>query len=162
MATPKKKTDGGDTIVSICRNKKASFEFELHDRLECGLVLTGTEVKSLREGNAILDDSYARLDDGEIWLLGCEIPEYTMAHRFNHKPKRPRKLLLHKREIDKFVGKASQQGYTIVPTRMYFKNGRAKVEIAIARGKKLHDKRESQKKETAKKEISRAMKRSRR
>lgn len=155
MAQGKKKEEEG--IKPICRNKRALHQFNIFDTLECGLVLTGTEVKSLRDGAGSLDDAYAKIDDGEIWLIGSDIPEYAMGNRLNHKPKRPRKLLLHKGEIEKFAGKASQQGYTLVPLRLYFKNGRAKVEIAVARGKKLHDKREDQKKSEAKREINRAM-----
>src|SRR4029077_3910509 len=109
--------------------------------------------KSLREGSANLEDAYAKLDDGEVWLIGSDIPEYTMGNRMNHKPKRPRKLLLHRREIAKFAGKAQERGFTLVPLRLYFKNGRAKVEVAVARGKQQHDKREDQKKAEAQREI---------
>jgi SsrA-binding protein len=156
MASAKK--DDGDGVQSICRNRRAFHEYEIFDTLECGLVLTGTEVKSLRAGAGSLEDAYAKIDDGEVWLIGSDIPEYAMGNFFNHKPKRPRKLLLHRREIGKFAGKASQQGFTLVPLRMYFKNGKAKVELAVARGKKLHDKRETQRKTEAQKEIRRHMK----
>ncbi len=155
MARNAKSDDDG--IKIICRNKRAFHEYEIHETVECGLVLTGTEVKSLREGSSSLEDAYAKLDDGEVWMLGSDIPEYSMGNRMNHKPKRPRKLLLHRREIDKFAGKATQRGFTLVPLKMYFKNGRAKVELAIASGKKLHDKRESAKKADAQREIRRAM-----
>jgi SsrA-binding protein len=114
-------------------------------------------VKSLRDGSASLEDAYAKIDGGEVWLLGSDIPEYAMGNRLNHKPKRPRKLLLHRREIGKFAGKASQRGFTLVPLRMYFKQGRAKIELAVARGKQLHDKRQDQKKADAQREIRRAM-----
>jgi SsrA-binding protein len=144
-------------IQLICRNKRAFHEYEVLDRLECGIVLTGTGVKSLREGAANLEDAYAKIEDSEVWLIGSDIPEYTMGNRMNHKPKRPRKLLLHRREIGKFAGKASQRGFTLVPLRMYFKNGRAKVELAVAKGKQLHDKRQEQKKAEAQREIRRAM-----
>jgi SsrA-binding protein len=144
-------------IKVICRNRRAFHEYAVEDTLECGIVLTGTEVKSLREGGTSLEEAYARLDGSELWLIGCEIPEYSMGNRLNHKPKRPRKLLLHRSELDKFAGKATQRGYTLVPLRMYFKHGLAKVEIAIARGKQLHDKRQSQKKADATREIRRAM-----
>src|SRR6266513_2316078 len=127
-----KKQSKDDEILSICRNKRAFHEYEIFDTLECGIVLTGTEVKSLRERAASLEEAYAKIDGGELWLIGSDIPEYTMGNRLNHKPKRARKLLLHKREIDKFAGKASQQGYTLVPLRLYFKAGRAKIEIAVA------------------------------
>jgi len=151
------KNNEEEGIKLICRNKRAFHEYNVHDRLECGIVLTGTEVKSLREGAANLEDAYAKIEDGEVWLIGSDIPEYTMGNRMNHKPKRPRKLLLHRREIGKFAGKASQRGFTLVPLRMYFKNGLAKVELAVARGKQLHDKRQDQKKTEAQREIRRAM-----
>ena len=109
------------------------------------------------EGSGGLEDAYAKIEDGEVWLLGSDIPEYSMGNRMNHKPKRPRKLLMHRREIAKFAGKASQRGFTLVPLKMYFKNGRAKVELAVARGKQLHDKRQVAKKADAQKEIRRAM-----
>jgi SsrA-binding protein len=146
-----------EAIKIVCRNKRAFHEYEVSDAIECGLVLTGTEVKSLRDGSASLEDAYAKLEDGEVWLIGSDIPEYTMGNRMNHKPKRPRKLLLHRREINKFAGKATQRGYTLVPLKLYFKDGRAKVEIAIARGKQLHDKRQDKKKADAQREIRRAM-----
>jgi SsrA-binding protein len=152
-----KKNDDGEGIKIICRNKRAFHEYAILDRLECGLVLTGTEVKSLREAHASLEDAYAKTEDGEVWLINCDIPEYTMGNRLNHKPKRPRKLLLHKREIGKFVGKASERGFTLVPLRMYFKHGRAKVELAVARGKQLHDKREAKKKADAERDMRRAL-----
>ncbi len=156
MAKAGKKDNAGGE-VNICRNRRALHEYEIHDRIECGVVLVGTEVNSLRDGHGNLEDAYARIDDGEVWLIGAEIPEYLFGNRLNHKPKRPRKLLLHRREIDKFAGKASQRGFTLVPLRMYFKDGMAKVEIAVARGKQAHDKRESLKKADAKREIDRAM-----
>ena len=153
----KAKKDEADGIKIICRNKRAFHEYEVFDALECGLVLTGTEVKSLRDGNGNLEDAYAKIEDGEVWLLGSDIPEYSMGNRMNHKPKRPRKLLLHRREIGKFAGKAAQRGFTLVPLKMYFKDGRAKVELAVCRGKQLHDKRQVQKKADAQKEIRRAL-----
>ncbi len=159
MAHAKKKKDADDGIKIICRNKRALHEYNLFDTLECGIVLTGTEVKSLRDGTASLEEAYAKITGGEVWLMGSDIPEYAMGNRLNHKPKRPRKLLMHRREIAKFAGKASERGYTLVPLKMYFKEGRAKVEIAVARGKQLHDKRQDQKKAEAQREIGRAMKR---
>jgi SsrA-binding protein len=152
---PKKGDEEG--IQSIARNKRAFHEYTILDTLECGIVLTGTEVKSLREGSCSLEEAYAKIEDGELWLIGSDIPEYTMGNRMNHKPKRRRKLLLHRREIAKFAGKASQRGFTLVPLRIYFKGSHAKVELAIARGKQLHDKRQSQKKADAQREIRRAM-----
>jgi len=146
-----------EDIRIICRNRRATHEYEVFESLECGVVLTGTEVKSLRDGLANLEDAYAKIEDGEVWLIGSDIPEYAMGNRMNHKPKRPRKLLMHRREIAKFAGKASQRGFTLVPLRMYFKEGRAKVEIAICKGKQLHDKRQDHKKADAQREIRRAM-----
>ncbi|MBV9124081.1 MAG: SsrA-binding protein SmpB [Planctomycetes bacterium] len=157
----KKSHDSADGIKIVCRNKRAFHEYLILERLECGIALTGTEVKSLREGSASLEDAYAKMEDGEVWLIGSDIPEYTMGNRMNHKPKRPRKLLLHRREIEKFAGKASQRGFTLVPLSLYFKQGRAKVELAVARGKQLHDKRQDQKKAEAQREIRRAMTRKR-
>ena len=158
MAGNKKKAPEKEDIQRICRNQRAFHDYEIFDALECGIVLTGTEVKSLREHAASLEEAYAKIDGREVWLIGCDIPEYTMANRLNHKPKRSRKLLMHRREIEKFAGKASQQGYTLIPLRLYFKDGRAKVEIAVARGKKQYDKREVKKKAEAAKEIRQAMK----
>ncbi len=150
-----------DNIRVVCRNRKAFHEYEVMDRLECGLVLVGTEVKSMRDGHCLLEEAYAKLDNGELWLIGCEIPEYAMGNRLNHKPKRPRKLLLHRREIEKFAAKAAQRGFTMVALSLYFKNGRAKAEIAVARGKQLHDKRQALKKHDAQRDIQRAMSRKR-
>src|SRR5437667_4235728 len=161
-ASKKQKEKDAEEIQSVCRNKRAFHEYEVFDTLECGIVLTGTEVKSLREHAASLEEAYAKIDGREVWLIGSDIPEYAMVNRLNHKPKRPRMLLLHRREIDKFAGKASQQGYTLVPLRLYFKQGRAKVEIAVARGKKMYDKREVKKKAEAAREIRKAMKDKRR
>ena len=155
--TSSKKDDNEDGIKTICRNKRAFHEYHISDRLECGLVLTGTEVKSLREGSASLEEAYARIEASEVWLIGCDIPEYIMGNRLNHKPKRPRKLLLHRREIGKFAGKATERGFTLVPIRLYFKHGRAKVELAVARGKQHHDKREAKKKADAQREMRRAL-----
>ena len=158
MSKPKQaKADDG--IELICRNKRAYHEYEIFETLECGLVLTGTEVKSLRAGAGGLEDAYAKIEDGEVWLINSEIPEYSMAHRYNHKPKRPRKLLLHRREVGKFAGKASQRGFTLVPLKMYFKNGLAKVEIGVARGKQEYDKRQDKKKADADRAIRQAMRR---
>ena len=148
-----------DSIRVIARNRRARHEFDLLESVEAGVVLTGTEVKSLREGSASLEDAYAKLEEGEVWLIGSDIPEYSMGNRMNHKPKRPRKLLLHRREIGKFAGKASQRGFTLVPLRMYFKNGKAKVELGVARGRKMHDKREALRRDDAKREMDRGMRR---
>jgi SsrA-binding protein len=156
MAHPKKGAENNDVRI-VSRNKRAFHEYDILERLECGIVLTGTEVKSLRESHASLEEAYARLDGGEVWLIGCDIPEYGLGHQFNHKPKRPRKLLLHRREIDKFAGKATQRGYTLVPLTLYFKHGLTKVEIAVAKRRQQHDKREAKKKAEVQREIRRAM-----
>ena len=157
MAKGGKKDKHDDGLVNICRNRRASHEYEILDKIECGVVLVGTEVKSLRDGFGNLEDAFARIDGGEVWLMGADIPEYVFGNRLNHKPKRPRKLLLHKREIAKFAAKADQKGFTLIPTQMYFKDGIAKVELAVGKGKQAHDKRESLKSADAKREISRAM-----
>jgi len=141
MAKGKKKTAPGD----VATNRRASFKYNLIDRYECGIVLTGTEVKSLRDGNAQLKDSYATISNGEIWLIGAYIGPYPGASRDNHDPERTRKLLLHRTEIEKLTGQTKERGFTLVPTRLYFtgERSRAKVEIALARGKDLYDKRET-------------------
>ncbi len=157
MAKSGNKDHAGDGETNICRNRRATHDYEIIDKIECGLMLVGTEVKSLREGHANLEDSYGRIDDGEVWLIGAEIPEYVFGNRLNHKPKRPRKLLLHRREIARFAEKADQKGFTLIPLRMYFKAGKAKLELAIGKGKQAHDKRESVKKADAKREIDRVM-----
>ena len=148
-----------DGFKVVARNRRARHEFDLLEKVEAGIVLTGTEVKSLRNGKASLEESYAGVDGGEVWLYGCDIPEYLQANRMNHKPKRPRKLLLHRREIAKLVAKASERGLTIVPLRIYFKDGIAKVEISIAKGRKLYDKRDALKKQDAKRDMDRALRR---
>jgi SsrA-binding protein len=128
-------------------NRKARFHYAIDETIEAGIALTGSEVKSLRAGKASIAESYAAARDGELWLLNSNITEYKQAGRFNHAPKRPRKLLLHRRQINKLIGAVEREGMTVVPLKMYFNDkGRAKIEIALARGKKLHDKRESEKK----------------
>jgi SsrA-binding protein len=129
------------------------------DTLECGIVLVGSEVKSLRNGRVSLEEAYGRMRGHELWLFGCDIQEYTQANRFNHQPRRARKLLLHRRELEKFASKADQQGLTIVPLKMYFKRGRVKVLMGIGRGRKTHDKREVLKKKQMNRDIQRAMRR---
>jgi SsrA-binding protein len=146
-----------DVIHLIASNRRARHEYDLLEKVEAGLVLTGTEVKSLRQGKANLEDSYAEIDKGEAWLLSCDIPEYAQGTWTNHKSKRPRKLLLHRREIERLSSKGSDRGLTIVPLRLYFKKGMAKVEICLARGRKLHDKREAIKTSEAKREMSRIL-----
>jgi SsrA-binding protein len=149
--------DGGIKIVA--RNRKARHEYDLLEKVEAGIVLTGTEVKSLRNGKANLEDAYAEIDRGEVWLQGCDIPEYLQANRMNHVPKRPRKLLLHRREIDKLSSKAGEKGLTLIPLSIYFKKGMAKIEIFVARGRKTYDKREAIKKQDAKRDMDRALRR---
>jgi len=148
-----------DARQIVARNRRAKFEYDLLEKVEAGIVLTGTEVKSLRTGKASLEEAYASVEREEVWLYGCDIPEYLEANRMNHKPKRPRKLLLHRREIDKLASRASERGLTIVPLSLYFKKGIAKVEISIARGRKLYDKREAFKKQDAKRDMDRAIRR---
>jgi SsrA-binding protein len=149
----KRKASPGD----VATNRQASFRFDLLDRLETGIVLTGTEVKSLRSGTAQIKDGYAQVRDGELWLHNVHIPPYGPASRENHDPERPRKLLAHRREIDRLVGKIQERGLTIVPTRIYFNGPRAKVEIALARGKDRFDKRESIKAREQRRDIERAL-----
>ena len=136
----------------IAQNKKARHDYEVVDTYEAGLVLTGTEVKSLRAGRASLVDAFAQIKDGEAWLVGIHIPEYTQGTWTNHEPRRTRKLLLHREEIAKIDGKVRERGYTLVPLALYFKDGRAKVEIGLARGKKSYDKRQAIAERTAKRE----------
>jgi SsrA-binding protein len=143
----------------IAQNRKARHEYEVMETLECGIVLVGSEVKSLRTGQMSLDEAYGRIKDGEVWLVGCDIPEYVQANRFNHQPKRVRKLLLHRREIKRFASRAYEKGLTLVPLKMYFKEGKAKVLLGICRGRKLYDKREVMKKADVKRDIARAMRR---
>ena len=151
----KRKIGAGD----VATNRQASYRYELLDRLEAGMVLQGTEVKALRDGGAQMKDAYATIDDGEVWLRNLHIPPYKPAARDNHPPERDRKLLLHKREIDRLTGRINERGLTLVPTRIYFKEGRAKVEIALARGKDRFDKRESIREREMAREAERAMRR---
>jgi SsrA-binding protein len=130
----------------IADNRKARYNYEIGEAFEAGIVLTGTEVKSLRNGKAMIAESYASNEGGELFLINSNIPEYGQANRFNHEPKRPRKLLLHGKQIDKLFNAIARDGMTVVPLKLYFNDfGRAKVEVALAKGKKLHDKRETEK-----------------
>ena len=139
-------------------NRKARFHYAIDETLEAGIALTGSEVKSLRSGKAAIAESYADTRGGELWLVNSNITEYLQAGRFNHAPKRPRKLLLHKRQISKLIGAVEREGYTVVPLKLYFNaKGRAKLEIALARGKKLHDKRETEKKRSWERERGRLL-----
>ena len=153
-----KKTDA-KAFRTVADNRKARFNYEILDKYEAGIELTGTEVKSLRNGKSNIKDSYANEYKGEMILYNAYIPEYLQANRFNHEPRRPRKLLLHRREIGKLAGAVQREGMTIVPLRLYFNDqGRAKIELAIARGKKTHDKRETEKQRDWNREKSRLMK----
>ncbi|MCA9484032.1 MAG: SsrA-binding protein SmpB [Nitrospina sp.] len=145
-------------IKIICQNKKARHEYHLEDRFEAGIVLVGTEVKALRDGRASMVDSFAEFESGEAYLYNCHINHYTPAHQFNHNPTRKRKLLLHKAEIGRLIGKTREKGISLIPLKLYFKKGKVKVELALAHGKKLHDKRESLKRKEAEREMSRAIK----
>ena len=146
-------------MADIATNRQASYRYHLLDRWEAGLVLTGTEVKSLRGGKAQIKDGYAALRDGEVWLYNVHIPPYGPAARDNHEPERPRKVLMHRHEIERLIGKTREKGLTLVPTRLYFKDGRAKVEIALARGKDFGDKRQAIKERELKREMERGARR---
>ena len=141
----------------IANNKRARFEYHLLDFFEAGLVLTGTEIKSVRANQVSLQRSYVQARNNELWLIDAHIAEYRHGNRENHDPIRPRKLLLHRREINKILDELAQKGVTVVPTKMYFKNGRAKVEIATARGKKLHDKRKDIAERDSRRQVERAL-----
>ena len=156
----KKQTDDPNERL-IAMNRKARFEYEVLETLECGIVLVGSEVKSLRSGRLSLDEAYGRMDKDEVWLMGCDIGEYTFANRQNHDPRRRRKLLLHRREIKKFASRAYERNLTLVPLKMYFKGGRAKLLLGLCRGKRMHDKRESLKKKDVDRDIARAMRKGR-
>jgi len=143
---------------TIAENRRARHDYQLLDRFEAGLVLTGTEVKSLRSGRATLAHAYAEVRDGEAWLVGLEISVYDQGNRANHEPMRARKLLLHRREIDSLYGKIREKGLTLVPTRLYFKDSRVKVELAVARGKEHRDKRRDLMERDARRQMERAVK----
>ena len=142
----------------VADNRKARFNYEILDTYEAGIALTGTEVKSLRQGKATIGEAYAGPSGNELFLFNAYIPEYLQANRFNHETRRPRRLLLHKRQIDKFLGATQREGFTVIPLKIYFnEKGRAKVELGLGRGKKLHDKRESEKKKDWDRERARLM-----
>jgi SsrA-binding protein len=153
MAKGKRKVAPGD----VATNRQASHRFELLDRLECGIVLAGTEVKALRDGGAQIKDGYVAVSEGELWLHNVHIPPYAPASRENHDPERARKLLAHRREIERLTGRVQERGLTIVPTRMYFRDGRAKVEIALGRGKDRFDKRQSIRAREERRDVERAL-----
>ena len=146
-------------MADVATNRQASYRYNLLDKWECGIVLTGTEVKSLREGKATLKDGYAQVHNGEVWLHNVHIPPYAPATRENHEPERPRKLLMHRREIERLIGKTKEKGLTLVPTRLYFKGRHAKVEIALARGKDVGTSASSIKERELKREMERSFRR---
>ena len=160
MAKKQKRVDQGKSrgLRPIAENRKARHRFEVLDTLECGVMLMGSEVKSLRDGKLSLEEAYGRVKGDEAWLVGCDIPEYANASLWNHDPRRPRKLLMHRRELHRFAQRAYEKGLTLVPLKMYFnERGIAKVLMGLCRGKKLHDKREALKKADMQRDIQRAM-----
>jgi SsrA-binding protein len=162
MAGKKKKDDqkpaSGKRTIS--ENRKARHRFNVLETLECGIQLVGSEVKSLRDGKISLEEAYGRVQDGEVWLVGCDIPEYKQANEWNHEPRRPRKLLLHQREINKFARQAHEKGLTLVPLRIYFNaRGLVKLQLGLCRGRQLHDKREKIKKAEMNRDVKRAIRR---
>jgi SsrA-binding protein len=154
----KRKIGAGD----VASNRYASYRYELIERIECGVALEGTEVKALRASGAQLKDGYAAINDGELWLHSVHIPPYEPASRENHDPERPRKLLVHRRELDRLDAKVAERGWTLVPTRIYFSGSHAKVEIALARGKDVYDKRQSIRDRESKRDMERAVREARR
>jgi SsrA-binding protein len=154
----KRKIGAGD----VASNRYASYRYELIERVECGIALVGTEVKALRSSGAQLKDGYAAIKDGELWLHSVHIPPYEPASRENHDPERPRKLLVHRRELERLAAKVAERGWTLVPTRVYFKGSHAKVEIALARGKDVYDKRQSIRDRESKRDMERAVREARR
>lgn len=154
----KRKIGAGD----VASNRYARYRYELLEKLECGMELQGTEVKALRESGAQLKDGYVNVREGELWLHSVHIPPYAPASRENHEPERPRRLLAHRREIDRLMGQVKERGFTLVPTRIYFSQGRAKVEIALGRGKDLYDKRQTLKERESKRDMERGVREARR
>ncbi len=160
MARPKPKTF--DKQKSVAENRRARYDYAIEDKFEAGIALHGTEVKALRAGQATIAESYAEVRDGQVWLINANIPEFSHGNRNNHEPRRPRKLLLHTREIDKLFGAVERKGMTLVPLSIYFNGqGRAKVELALAKGKQAHDKRQSIKERDWKRDKARLMRESR-
>ncbi len=160
MASKKKKQQNKDEKgtgrLSVTKNRKARHNYEILDKIECGIELMGSEVKTLRSGQCSIDEAYGRVINGEVWICNVDIPEYPQANLLNHEPKRNRKLLMKKREIEKFAESASQQGLTLVPLEIYFIRGYAKLMLAIGRGRKTHDKRDKIKKQADKREMRQA------
>ena len=155
----KKKASQDPNEKVVTENRKARHRYHILDSMECGLVLHGSEVKSLRNGHVSLEEAYARVKKGEVWLVGCDIQEYFEANRMNHDQRRQRKLLLHRAQIRKFAGQAHESGLALVPLKIYFKKGIAKLELGLCKGKKLHDKREDLKKADSKRDMQREMRR---
>jgi len=147
------------TIKNVGLNRRAYHDYDISESVEAGIVLNGNEIKSIRDGKVSIREAYAHPRDGELWLYNAHIAHYTKGNRYDHEPTRPRKLLLHRRQIDELAGKVTQKGFTLVPLKLYIKNGIAKIELGLARGKKLHDKRESLARRQADREMERAMKR---
>ena len=155
----KAKKEQDKNIKIVCRNKRARFDYELGEKFEAGMVLTGTEVKSLRDGKANLSDSYAKIENGEVWLIKANISPYAFAHYDNHDPERKRKLLLNKKEIARIFSRTQERGQSLIPLAIYFRDGYAKVEIALAKGKKSYDKRQDMKRKDAEREMARVFRR---
>lgn len=154
----KSKKDKGDLPNEkiVTENRKARHDYHILDTLECGIVLVGSEVKSLRAGSVSLNEAYAKVKNGEVWLMNCDIPEYVEANRFNHRPKRDRKLLLHRTEIRRFANRAFEKGLTLVPLKLYFSKGKAKLLLGLCKGKQDYDKRAAKKDADAKKTLRKA------
>ena len=154
------KSGSGDQGRTISENRKAKHRFEIIEKVECGIMLVGSEVKSLREGHLSLDEAYVRVQSGELWLIGADIPEYRQATIWNHDRRRPRKLLVHRRQLNKLSARAFEKGLTLIPLRVYFNaRGIVKIMVGVGRGKKLHDKRQDLKTADVKRQIDRAMRR---
>jgi SsrA-binding protein len=153
----KKKGPAGEEINVLAQNRKARYVFQIDETVEAGVVLAGSEVKSIRDGKVTLLDAFASLDNGEAWLHQMDVGVYPHAHARNHEPRRKRKLLLHRAEIDRLIGKVREKGYTMVPLSLYEKGGRVKVELGLAHGKQQHDRRQDTRKREAQREIDRAM-----
>lgn len=157
MNKKSKKENDDPNFRTVCKNRKASHLYDLMDELECGIALKGSEVKSIRNGKISIDEAYAQLEDGELWLKGCDIAEYPQATVMNHEPRRKRKLLLKKSELKKFAEASAQKGLTLIPVRVYFTRGIVKVKVAIGKGRKLHDHRDNLKKKADTREMRQAM-----
>lgn len=158
MSATTRKRESDDERISVARNPRATHDYHVVETFEAGIVLTGTEVKSLRQGKASIKEAFGLVRNGEVWLEGMHVTPYEQGNRYNHAPIRSRKLLLHRREIERLIGATEQKGYTLVPLELYFRKGRAKVALALGKGKKVHDRREDIKRRIADREMARAMK----